>query len=105
MYDGIRSLYRHTRHDVFRDLLADMLRQCGFKKIETEPKNWDYRLTNNDGEGADRKRPDIICHDPRSNTKQVHHRLESHYWRVQQLLHGEACSGEGEMETIRCLMG
>jgi hypothetical protein len=63
--------HRILMHDVFRDLLADMLRQCGFKKIETEPKNWDYRLTNNAGEGADRKRPDIICHDPRSNTKYV----------------------------------
>ena len=28
-------------------------------------------MTNNDDEGADRKRPDIICHDPRSNTKYV----------------------------------
>ena len=38
-------------------------------------------------------------------THRRHHRLESHYWRVQRLLHGEASSGEGEMETIRCWLG
>ena len=75
---------------MFRDLLAGMLCQCGFKKIETKPKNWDYRSTNSAGDGADRKRPDIICHDPRSNTK--YDRLESYFWQVQRLLHGEAGS-------------
>ena len=65
-------------HDVLRDLLADLLRQCKFKNIRVEPKDWDTADTNpmgaprpTRGPAADRRQPDIVCTDPESNITYV----------------------------------
>ena len=65
-------------HDVLRDLLADLLRQCKFKNIRVEPKDWDTSDTNpmgaprpTRGPAADRRQPDIVCTDPESNITYV----------------------------------
>ena len=63
---------RIAAHDHIRDVLIDMLKQCGFKDIQREPVGWDYRRSEDMAGGdSNRKRPDIMCRDPRYGTKYI----------------------------------
>ena len=96
-------------HDVIRDLLAELLRQCKFKNIRVEPRDWDTADTNpmgvprpTRGTAAGRRQPDIVCTDPESNITYVFDVRTA--WKISSTSSGAYKTGdlanEGEAEKI-----